>query len=75
MSRLGGRQTGTRNMPALDRIKSNKARLEKLLLDQALAGDTQAIEACLRRISEVEALEGKKDKVSKTKTPVPQTLP
>jgi hypothetical protein len=58
----------------LERIKENKARLEKLLLDRALAGDIQAIEACLRHIAEDEVVEAKSTptKAGKAKAPTPQ---
>lgn len=52
--RIGGRPRGAGNKPVLDKIRDNKAKLEKLLLDRALGGDIQAIEACLRRIEEAE---------------------
>lgn len=70
MAKLGGRLPGTRNKPPLDRIKENQARLEKLLLDRALSGDSVAIEACLKRITEAEAAE-KKTRGGKTGTPAP----
>ena len=52
MARLGGRQRGTSNTPAIEHIRRNQGRLEKILLDRALAGDIQAIDVCLRRIDE-----------------------
>ena len=72
MTKLGGRQAGTRNKPLLERIKANQSRLEKILLDRALAGDSQAIEACLRRIAEAEAQEKKASKSGKAGAPAPQ---
>lgn len=50
--RRGGRSQGTGNKPALEKIRANKHRLEKLLLDKALTGDVQAIKACLELIDE-----------------------
>jgi len=56
-TKLGGRQAGTKNVPPLDKIRANQSKLEKILLDRALAGDIQAIDVCLKRIAEVEATE------------------
>ena len=54
-----GRQKGTPNKPPLQRIKENRGKLERLLLDKALAGDVDAIKACLELIDDqVEPGEG-----------------
>ena len=49
-----GRQRGTPNKPPLMRIKENRGKLERLLLDKALAGDVEAIKACLELIDSEE---------------------
>jgi hypothetical protein len=47
MSRIGGRTKGQGNVPTLLKIRENRQRLEKILLDKALAGDVHAIRACI----------------------------
>ena len=51
-ARKGGRQKGTGNVPPLEKIKANKHKLEKMLLDKALAGDVEAIKACLELVGD-----------------------
>ena len=58
MARQGGRQKGSPNISPLEKIKQNRHRLEKMLLDKALAGDVQAIQACL------ELLDGQTDRLA-----------
>lgn len=65
MARIGGRQKGVGNVPPLDRIKANRAKLEKMLLDKALAGDVAAIQACL------ELLDARDDVVTVGEAPRP----
>lgn len=50
MTRIAGRQKGTGNLPALERIKQNRPKLEKMLLEKALGGDVAAIKACIELI-------------------------
>lgn len=47
MARRGGRAKGQGNIPALEKIRQNRHKLEKLLLDKALGGDVEAIKACI----------------------------
>lgn len=54
MARIGGRQKGVGNTATLDKLRQHQSKLEKILLDRALAGDIQAIEVCLKRITEME---------------------
>lgn len=56
--RQGGRQAGTGNIPPLEKIRANRTKLEKMLLDKALAGDVDAIKACLELIDEGDKVEG-----------------
>lgn len=55
MPRIGGRQKGVGNIPALEKIKANRQRLEKMLLDKALSGDVQAIKACIELLDSQDA--------------------
>lgn len=57
VTRRGGRQPGVANKPALERIRANRHRLEKMLLDKALTGDVHAIKACLELIDEGDVTE------------------
>lgn len=55
--RVGGRQRGTTNIPALEKIRLNRHRLEKILLDKALSGDVAAIQACIELLDRESAAE------------------
>lgn len=59
--RKGGRQKGTGNIEALQKIKQNKNRLEKMLLEKALTGDVEAIKACLELIKDDVVIEEQPD--------------
>lgn len=63
------RPKGASTAPILERIKAHKEKLEKTLLDRALGGDVQAIEACLRLIKEQAGPEASASKRQKRKTP------
>lgn len=41
------RPKGSGNIPSLDKIRANRNKLEKILLDKALAGDIDAIRTCI----------------------------
>lgn len=62
VTRRGGREPGVPNKPALDKIRANRHKLEKILLDKALTGDVHAIKVCLELLDDETAVEGDPEK-------------
>lgn len=52
MTPTSRRARGTPNKPALEKIRANRDRFEKMLLEKALAGDVVAIKSCLELLAQ-----------------------
>lgn len=49
------RTKGSKNVTALEKIRANRDKLEKMLLDRAMAGDPVAIGECLKLLRDEES--------------------
>ena len=66
---------GSKNLTALDKIRANRDRLEKMLLERAMGGDPVAIGECLRLLREENSRSAHRRKPPPSGDDPPEKLP